>query len=146
MKNYILQTKEKGYCGCYLIALLNARIYYNNPFITSLDDPRWEELVDKYHCRSGSCLVREEARKEIGIEAETISRKEIPNRFPVLLTSFTKVGFHCSLLIDVDRYNWTIVNYDGYKGKTVMSVNIRNIVLPLLGSISDTYYFLREEK
>ena len=73
-KKYILQTKSKGYSGCYAIALLNALIYYDKPYIISLDDPRWEYLVDKYHCRYGGCLDRKNLRKELGNENEVEDR------------------------------------------------------------------------
>lgn len=127
MKKYILQTKEKGYSGCYLIALLNARIYYDKPFINSLDDPKWEYLVDKYYCRYGACLDRKNARKELGIKFRKIGRDNIPFYLPVILTSWTKVGFHVSLVIKCNHDEWTIVNYNGCRGDLITVVNKNDI-------------------
>ena len=127
MKKYILQTKEKGYSACYLIALLNALIYYNNPYLTTLDDPRWEEMIDEYGCRYGACIGRERASEDLFLGRRRIDRDEIPDNLPVQLTSFTDVGFHCSLVIDCDGDNWTIVNYNGSKGNLLTIVKKKDI-------------------
>ena len=147
MKKYILQTKEKGYSCCQLISLLNARIYYGNPYLTTLDDYRWEEMVDKYLCRNGSCLgSRSEMLKEVGLSGELIDRDEIPNKLPASMTSFTAVGFHNSLVVSVDGDEWTIVNYDGYKGDVITVVNKNDINFLKTGHSNDEHYFLSEIK
>lgn len=141
-RSYILQTKKRGYCACYVISLLNVRIYYGDSYLISLEDNRWEEMVDKYRCRYGSCLDRKLVRKDLNIGRRKIDRDEIPNNLPAEITSFTKVGLHSSLVIDVDKDNWTIVNYDGYKGKLITVVNKKNIDFLKRGHSNDEHYFL----
>ena len=107
-----------------------------------MNDPRWEYLVDKYCCRNGACLNRKNARKELGIKFRRISRDSIPSHLPALLTSWTKVGFHASLVIDYKEDKWTIVNYDGYKGETVMVINKNDIEFLKRGHSEDRHYYL----
>lgn len=147
-KSYLLQTKEKGYSGCFLISLLNARIYYGHPYIDSLDDPLWEKMVDKYGCRYGGCIRRPQIVKDLKLRIKKVDRDDIPNNLPVAITSFTKVGFHHSLVIDVKNDNWTIVNYNGYKGKLIEIVNKKDIDFIKKGNINDKHYhiWLRKRK
>lgn len=126
-KKYILQTKEKGYYGCYLISLLNVCIYYRKPFITSLDDSKWKYLVDKYHCREEGCVGRSTAAEEIGLDVREIDQDEIPNNLPVIISSRTKVGYHSSLIIKCRGDKWTIVNYNAYRGNVITVVNKNDI-------------------
>ena len=142
MRNYILQTKEKGYSACYIISILNACIYYGHPYLTSLDDPRWEDMVDRYKCRYGACLNRKLVRDDIGIKGKRIDRDEIPKNIPAQITSFTKVGFHSSLVIGTRGDDWTIVNYDGYKGDVITVVNKNSIEFLKRGHSNDEHYFL----
>ncbi len=141
-KPYILQTKGKGYCACYVISLLNARIYYDNPYLISLDDNKWEGMVDKYYCRNGSCLNRKLVREDLNIGRREIDRDEIPDNLPAEITSFTKVGLHSSLVIEANGDNWTIVNYDSYKGELITVVNKKDIDFLKKGHSNDKHYFL----
>jgi len=141
-KPYILQTKEKGYSGCYVISLLNARIYYNNPYLITLYDKRWEVMVDKYLCRYGSAINRKEALFDLSLVSTIIDRDEIPDNIPTMITSFTKVGFHCSLVINTNGKDWTIVNYDGFKGNLITTINKDDIDFVPRGNINDKHYFL----
>ena len=141
-KQYILQTIEKGYCACYVISLLNALIYYDDPYLVSLDDDRWEEMVDKYYCRNGSCLNRKLVREDLNIGRRGIDRDEIPDNLPAEITSFTKVGLHSSLVIEANGDNWTIVNYDSYKGELITVVNKKDIDFLKKGHSNDKHYFL----
>lgn len=140
-KKYILQTKSKGYSGCYAIALLNALIYYDKPYIISLDDPRWEYLVDKYHCRYGGCLDRKNLRKELGISIKKIEIEDVPLNLPVMISSWTRVGHHASLVIKCDQDKWTIVNYNGCRGKLITEVNRNYIKFYPGGNCDDSHYF-----
>ena len=122
--------------------MLNARIYYDNSYLISLGDSRWEEMVDKYYCRNGSCLNRKLVREDLNIGRKEIDRDEIPDNLPAEITSFTKVGFHSSLVIDTNEDDWTIVNYDGYKGELITVVNKSNIDFLSKDNINDKHYFL----
>lgn len=141
-KKYLLQTQEKGYSGCYMIAILNALIYYDKPYIYSLDDPIWQYLVDKYHCRYGACLNMKKARKELGVKFRKISRDNIPFYLPSIISCWTKVGFHAALVIDCDGDIWTIVNYDGFRGDVVMKVNKNDIGFFPKKHNQDRHYFV----
>ena len=140
MKKYILQTKKKGYSCCFLISLLNACIYYDKPYITSLEDPLWEKMVDDYKCRYGSCLLREKAIENLNLKLIDIDRKEIPDNLPAMISSFTKVGFHSSLVVKIKKENWTIINYNGYKGKLISIIDKNSINFPEKNPFVDKHY------
>ncbi len=144
-KVYILQTKEKGYAGCYLISLLNALIYYEKPYIISLEDDRWEDMVDKYKCRYGACIRKKEALYDLSLEAIRVEIKDIANNLPVAISSFTKVGFHSSLVIATNDAYWTILNYNGRKGNLVTYVNKKDIDFPSRGkeNINNKHFHLK---
>ena len=99
-------------------------------------------MVDKYYCRNGSCLNRKLVREDLNIGRREIDRDEIPDNLPAEITSFTKVGFHSSLVIDTNEDDWTIVNYDGYKGELITVVNKSNIDFLSKDNINDKHYFL----
>ena len=140
MTKYILQTREKGYSACFVIALLNARIYFNKPYLKSLNDPRWEEMIDRYRCRYGSCLELQLVRDDLNVMAEQIDRNEIPDNLPAQITSFTKVGFHSSLVTNCKGDNWTIVNYNGSRGKLITTINKNHIKFLKRGHSSDRHW------
>jgi len=144
-RRYLQQSRGKGYAGCFLISLLNARIYYNNPYITTLDDPIWEEMVDEYGCRYGGCICRPQAIRNLSLRIKRIDRDEIPNNLPVMISSFTEVGFHSSLVIDCDGDNWTILNYNGRKGEVETVVNKKDINFLKRGNQNDRHYHLYEK-
>lgn len=144
-KKYILQT-EKGYSGCFLISLLNARIYYEDPIITSLDDPKWEYFVDKYFCRYGACLNRDEAIRELRFKKIKVKIDDIKEKFPVVISSFTKVGFHSSLIIGKKEDTFQIVNYDGRCGELISYIKKNDIVFLPENNINNNNYYLIYER
>jgi len=145
MKNteYIQQDK---YPACFLIALLNARIYHNKPYPVEMKSLKWEKMIDEYGCRYGSCINRKQATEDLDLDLIPIDRDNIPNKLPAMITSFTKVGFHSSLVIDTDKDKWTIINYDGRKETLCQIINKKDIKFPRKGNINDKHYHIECRK
>ena len=99
-------------------------------------------MVDKYFCRNGACLNRKLIREDLNIGRKKVDRDEIPDNLPVEITSFTKVGFHSSLVIDTNKDNWVIVNYNGYKGNLITIIDKKDIEFLKRGHSNDEYYHL----
>ena len=137
MKNYLSQNQGKGYWCCYPISLLNALIYYDKPYITSFDDSRWEKMVDKYCCRVGASLRRKKLIKELNLKLTRVDRDIVPDNLPVAISSFTKVGFHSSLVVETNGDKWTIINYNGRRGKLITIVDKNSIKFVTRGFPSD---------
>lgn len=127
---YILQTKEKGYCCCILISFLNARIYYGKPIIKSLSDPYWEVLANKYCCISGAVIGSDNAEVELGVKRIPIDKDNIPLNLPAEILVYTKVGFHSCLVVNAKSDIWEIVNFNGHRGSVVEKVNKQSIKFP----------------
>ena len=138
---YIHQTKGKGYFGCRLIALLNALIYYDKPHITSLDDPRWISMIDRYHARNGAAIGWRGVLVELGLNVSPIDRDQVPKRLPAMISSFPpELPLHSSLVVDTNGLNWTIINFQAFKGNLVQVVNKRDIGFLPKGVPCDMHY------
>ena len=87
-------------------------------------------------------LERLNEKIDVMIEIQKHGRREIPDNLPVMITSFTEVGFHNSLVIGVEGDRWTIVNYNGYKGDIIAEVDYSSIRFLRRGHSHDEHKFL----
>lgn len=133
MKSYLHQTRDKGHSCCTLIALLNARIFYGVPLITSLDDPRWDPWTDKYCCKTGAAIGWRKAAVEFELDLYKIGRDDVDHCQPVMISSYTQAGFHSSLVIESGNRCWTVANYDSHHGPVLQSVFYDQISWPKKG-------------
>ena len=123
--SYIAQTKENGYSCCHLITLLNAHRFWSLPTI-SPSDPEWEDWVDIYRCRHGAVIPVECMYADLQICWKSLSLEKscTVDQLPIMVSHFDRLaGFHSSLVVDIDKDNWTIVNRSGWRGPLIQIVN-----------------------
>lgn len=127
--DYLVQSKNRGYSCCALLAAINARAFLDqkHPHVR-IDSEEFEELAELVSCTIGAAIFVERAYPRLGLQHEegvnvlSWFRHQLRSNYPVgINATHAQRGAHTGLVVAVKGKKLTIVNWD--KGKVFTRVD-----------------------